>query len=76
MKRRNIAIAPYGALPLEHGRSHIRLNAEFTLLRDLGRPDEGFEAMTIGRDFRAITRGAQARPGAALLRGLLLLSVP
>jgi hypothetical protein len=51
-------------------------NAEFTLIRDLGRPDEGFKAMTIGRDFRAISRGAQARPGAALLRGLLLLSVP
>jgi hypothetical protein len=33
--------------------------------------------MTIGRDFlRAISRGANARPGAALLRGLLLLSVP
>jgi hypothetical protein len=29
------------------------------------------------RDFRAITRGAQARPGAALiLGGLLLLTVP
>jgi hypothetical protein len=32
--------------------------------------------MTIGRDLRAISRGAKARPGAALLRGLLLLSVP
>jgi len=33
--------------------------------------------MLIGRDLRAITRGAKARPGAALiLGGLLLLSVP
>ena len=33
--------------------------------------------MSIDRDFRAITRGAQARPGAALvLGGLLLLSIP
>ena len=34
--------------------------------------------MSIGRDFRAINRGAEkARPGAALiLGGLLLLSVP
>jgi hypothetical protein len=33
--------------------------------------------MSIDRDFRAIIRGAQARPGAALIaRGLLLLSVP
>jgi hypothetical protein len=33
--------------------------------------------MSIGRDFRAITRGANARSGAALiLGGLLLLSVP
>jgi hypothetical protein len=33
--------------------------------------------MSIGRHLRTITRGAQARPGAALiLGGLLLLSVP
>jgi hypothetical protein len=33
--------------------------------------------MTIGRDLRAISRGAKAPSGAALLlRGLLLLSVP
>ena len=54
----------------------MRLNAEFTLTRDLGRPNEGFLAMSIGCDVRAVTRGAKARSGAALLRGLLLLSVP
>jgi hypothetical protein len=33
--------------------------------------------MPIGRDNRAINRGPQARPGAALiLGGLLLLSIP
>ena len=33
--------------------------------------------MPICRDYRAINRGAKARPGAALvLGGLLLLSVP
>jgi hypothetical protein len=31
---------------------------------------------TMGCDIRAITRGAKARPGAALIGGLLLLSVP
>ena len=51
------------------------INAEFTLFRDAGDHDEG-EVMSTRRDFRAITRRAQARPGAALLRGLLLLSVP
>ena len=41
-------------------------------------PDTLREAMSIRRDIRAINRGAaQARPGATLiLGGLLLLSVP
>jgi hypothetical protein len=41
-----------------------------------GESAEG-EEMSTRRDFRAITRGAQARPGAALiLGGLLLLTLP
>jgi len=32
--------------------------------------------MRTRRDIRAITRGAQARPGALILGGLLLLMVP
>ena len=32
--------------------------------------------MSIDRDIRAITRGAQARPGAALVLSLLLLISP
>jgi hypothetical protein len=32
--------------------------------------------MSIGRDFRAIPRGAETARSGALLRGLLLLSVP
>jgi hypothetical protein len=32
--------------------------------------------MSIGCNVRAVTRGAKAHSGAALLRGLLLLSVP
>jgi hypothetical protein len=43
---------------------------------DVLRSAEG-EVMSTRRDFRAITRGAQARPGAALiLGGLLLLTLP
>jgi hypothetical protein len=53
-----------------------RFNAAFTLIRDLGDQTRA-NVMPTRRDFRAITRGAQARPGGALiLGGLLLLTVP
>ena len=52
------------------------LNAAFTSIRDLVATKRA-NVMPTRRDFRAITRGAQARPGAALiLGGLLLLTVP
>ena len=52
------------------------VNADFTLFRDLsGIDDEGRKQMLIGRDLRAITRGAKARPGAALILGTLLLLI-
>ena len=72
-------------LPLQRRRPYIGINAEFTVFCDLWRlsPEANClrtlrEAMPICRDIRAINRGAgQARPGAALiLGGLLLLSVP
>jgi hypothetical protein len=78
-------LAPRAYLPLQHRRPYIGINAEFIVFCDLWRHDlEGYpsghveEAMPICRDIRAITRGAvQARPGAVLiLGGLLLLSVP
>jgi len=53
------------------------VNARFTIFRDPeGRLMRVFLAMSIGRDIRAITRGAQARPGAALILSLLLLTRP
>ena len=71
-----VALADGTGLPLQGGRSYIKINAEFTLFRDAVWTMTR-EAMSICRDFRAITRGASARPGAALiLGGLLLLSVP
>ena len=51
-------------------------NAEFTLLRDLVLMKRAKVILTRG-ELCAITRRAQARPGAALiLGGLLLLTLP
>ena len=52
------------------------INAEFTLIRDV-RAMTRANVTAMRSDFRAITRGAdKARPGVALLGGLLLLSIP
>jgi hypothetical protein len=54
----------------------MAINAEFILIRDPVATTRA-NVTTMRSDLRAITRGAaQARPGVALLRGLLLLSVP
>ena len=51
-------------------------NAGFTLIRDLVVMTRA-KVMSTRRDYRAIARGAKARPGTFLiLGGLLLLTVP
>src|SRR5262249_10152861 len=68
--RAAFALAKQGALPLEPPGNQGRTRSCSATLRDEGE-------MPTRRDIRAITRGAQARPGAALiLGGLLLLMVP
>jgi len=71
-----VALADEAALPLQD-RGHIwGLTPTLPRSATLDRHTEG-EVMWTRRDFRAITRGAQARPGAALiLGGLLLLTLP
>src|SRR5262249_61361436 len=68
--RTAFALAKQAALPLEPPGNQGRTRSTSATLRDEGE-------MPTRRDIRAITRGAQARPGGALiLGGLLLLMVP
>jgi hypothetical protein len=54
----------------------LGVNANFISFRDpQGSRTEGF-GMSIRRDIRAIGRGAAARPGAALILAILLLTRP
>jgi hypothetical protein len=74
---RQPALASRAGLPLEPAGPHHGLTRNSSCSATLDGHDDEAQVTLIRRDNRAITRGAMARPGAALIAsGLLLLSSP
>jgi hypothetical protein len=74
---KSYALAGVAEFPLQGGGSAYRVNAAFTVVRDLERPMTRVFGMSTRREFRALERGAvEARTAAALILGILLLRRP